>query len=733
MTYYKEFWYIIVNVEVDTEYYNIENVYYDLIFFTLVTNIDLFSLTIVKDGRIIAELYTNTKEKVMSFLPFSQAVHAHIKEMTANSCLYQTNANGYDLWDIYLSSFPEGTNPIFRVNTEHDCSCCRHFIRNMGTLVAIVDGKMQNVWDIDTTGLAHEYQVVVQKMKEYMDKTTITSVFKTNMRKIGNEQTNERLENGDTINWNHFHGDVPSANYHADGSTISTIVGKNNTDVSVAIRSLKELKLSDIDNVLDLIDGGFLYRGSEHKNALTSFKKHLKACEGLTDSEIELYVWSNANTNVLYQMMIRSTVIGTLLVDLANDVSLEDSVRSFESKVAPQNYKRPKALITESMVKDAMATIESLGLEQSLERRLANINDVSVNDVLWAGSEMCVGERKTLTKALMALTNTSKPSKGKRISITEFIETVTPKASKIEAFIENNHVKNMVSITAPIHADSANMFKWDNKFGWSYTGNMTDSIKERVKNAGGNVAADVRFSLSWFNKDDLDLHCVTPSGERIYYGNKRGILDVDMNVSSINAVSDAVENLSFIKPVDGIYKVLVHNFTTRSRDDHGFILQVEDPSGITNYGYDHVVHGSEKVEFLFTLTNGVVTNVTLPKNTSTDGIATDKWNLKTGDWVNVRAIMNSPNHWGENEVGLRHWFFPLENCLVDEDMRGFYNEFLSNDLDKHRKVFEIIAGLNKCEKTNDQLSGLGFVETKNESLKLKATIDGAVRQYEVTF
>ena len=49
----------------------------------------------------------------------------------------------------------------------------------------------------------------------------------------------------------------------------------------------------------------------------------------------------------------RNTVIGTLVQDLSAGVDLEVAVKSYETKVAPQNYKRPTALITKAMVESA--------------------------------------------------------------------------------------------------------------------------------------------------------------------------------------------------------------------------------------------------------------------------------------------------------------------------------------------------------------------------------------------
>ena len=35
-----------------------------------------------------------------------------------------------EMYNLYLDSFPVGTNAIYRTRREHDCSCCRGFIKN---------------------------------------------------------------------------------------------------------------------------------------------------------------------------------------------------------------------------------------------------------------------------------------------------------------------------------------------------------------------------------------------------------------------------------------------------------------------------------------------------------------------------------------------------------------------------------------------------------------------------
>lgn len=89
---------------------------------------------------------------------------------------------------------------------------------------------------------------------------------------------------------------------------------------------------------------------------------------------------------------------------------------------------------------------------------------------------------------------------------------------------------------------------------------LDTAIDERLEREGG-ASGVVQISLAWDDYNDLDLHLFCPSGERIYFNNKRsecgGILDVDMNVRPLS--NTPVENVVWkdIAPL-GAYKVGVH-------------------------------------------------------------------------------------------------------------------------------------------------------------------------------
>jgi hypothetical protein len=90
-------------------------------------------------------------------------------------------------------------------------------------------------------------------------------------------------------------------------------------------------------------------------------------------------------------------------------------------------------------------------------------------------------------------------------------------------------------------------------------------IRQRVLQAGGRYeGVDIRASLIWDNRNDLDLHVIAPSGEHIYYAHKRsqcgGWLDVDMNVRGES--TKPVENVQWIRGTApaGRYRVYVQNY-----------------------------------------------------------------------------------------------------------------------------------------------------------------------------
>lgn len=662
-----------------------------------------------------------------NFSVMQSATAKHFKAMSANR-LFSTGVDGTALWETYLNSFPEGSNPIYRKRTEHDCSCCRHFIKTIGGVVNILNGRVVTLWDFEVGGA---YQQVADVMAEFVRGQVIRNVFLHPFVGVGNANTRQLLEDRTVKQWDHFHVNLPdSAVMRKD--QIGTRLGEFTAAHDVMLRGLNEITVESVDMVLELIGQNSLYRGEEHKFAVEQFRK-LKTqffANALSARERDLFVWENVDQA---GGRIRNTVIGTLLVDLSSGVELEDAVRSFETKVAPANYKRPTALVSKAMIAKAQATVNELGLATALERRYATLDDLTINNLLFANRDVKRAMRSAnVFEEISASTSVDVKKLGKieEIAIADFIHNVLPSAKSVDVLLESQHEGNLVSLVAPADPTAKRLFKWPNLFSWSYAGDLADSIKARVKRAGGNVTGDFRASLAWHNYDDLDLHLRLPGNGHIYFAQKvdyptQGKLDVDMNAGS-GTTRTPVENIvlpSREKMKAGIYEVLVNQFNKREPSDVGFEVEMEMDGVVCNFSYAKPIKHGETIlvcKFHYTPKEGLVILESLPPTQTSKKV----WNLSTQTFHQVRAVMLSPNHWDGREIGNKHYFFMLDGCRNEGTARGFYNEFLHESLTPHRKVLEMVGARMKTEagtEVENQLSGVGFSSTQRNHLFCRVT------------
>lgn len=666
----------------------------------------------------------------LNFSLLKNAVAAQFDKLVATGSLFRTAADKDGMWITYLDAFPEGTNPIFRERTEHDGSYDKAFIRAVGNVVAIVGNEVVSLWDIEVPG-EPAYAVVMEAMAKYVKQFPIANIFVHTEPVAGVDYNYEEI-NGQPHKWEHFYVRMPRKNsgvgYYVPGVQAGPVLAEARSDYDVLERGLRELTTEALDTTLELIAQNSLYRGQDYQSSLSKFRVIKTMYDATPESKRSAFVWSIIDRLPGPVKRLRSTAIGTLLIDLSEGEELEGAVRKFETSImAPANYKRPTALVSPKMIEKAKETVEELGLTSALERRYAYLEDISVNDVLFADRSARPAMKGGAFDDLA--TKASKPKnldKIESIGIEDFIKNVVPTAQTIEVMVENKHSGNFVSLIAPVDPHAGRLFKWDNNFSWSYHGDVADSIKERVKRAGGRVEGDVLCRLAWFNTDDLDLHMKEPKGGHIYYGNKgsitaNGRLDVDMNVGV--PVRDAVENIFYAdhkKMAPGLYTLYVNNFNKRESVDVGFEVEIEVLGERRLFVYDKPVRSGENVVVAeIEVSHGKVE--VIPKLPSTAGAGREIWGVKTQDFHKVNVLTLSPNFWDGHGVGNRHYFFMLEGCKNDGTARGFYNEFLREELTPHRKVIEMVGAKMRTEESDRQLSGLGFSSTQRNEVLVRVT------------
>lgn len=645
--------------------------------------------------------------------------------------LFEIDVDKDYLWNLYLDSFPEGTNKIYRERREYDCNACRRFIKNFGNVVTIKNGVIHTIWEFNPE--SDVFDPVTRALDEYIKSNAVTNYHVSKECMVGIDKTRELLEDGSVVTWEHLSIELPARFVDNSYRTIPDIQGEQRDIRNVFKRSLDEISQDSIETIMELINTNTLYKGMEWKSVLTTFLKFKKEYDKLNDSQKDIFAWEFAAEAGVVIGKIKNHSIGTLLVDVTNGVNLEDAVKRYEQIVAPSNYKRPKAIYTKKMLEDARKKIEELGFMESLGRRYATLDDITVNNILFINRDVAnrIGGSIFDKMASDIPVDPKKFSRVEEIPIDKFINDVLPTSKSIEVFMENRHTDSMVSLIAPKDRESKSMFKWNNGFSWAYSGNMTDSIlKENVKAAGGKVDGDLRFSIQWndgfeFDQNDLDAHCIEPDDE-LYFGHgkapdfsyNRGQLDVDI-IHPINN-KPAVENIiygnrKFMKP--GNYTFYVHCYSGRSGRS-GFRTEVEYDGEIHSYNYTNPLFTGNIVK-VATVTVDSNRNFTIKHHLQNECAINSKevWGIKTNQFVPVSVIMNSPNYWDEQEgIGHKHYFFMLDGCKNDETPNGFYNEFLNNEMNPHRKVLEALGAELKVEDSDEQLSGIGFSSTKRNDV-----------------
>jgi hypothetical protein len=684
---------------------------------------------------------------------FTKRVQEQFELMCQTGKLFRVNMTGQQVWDLYLKSFED--DPMFRDpnSSEHACNTCSNFVRRYGNIVAIGnDYKIMSMFDINTIDIEEEFIPVVKALSKAITTSKITEVFfetydslnKMNYEKCHKNNllfrlginrndkhyTKEEVDKFKVVNekdiytFHHIHVDVPNLFVDQSGKSAEALMGQYRDDKNVFQRAMETIPLDTLMLVKDLINQGSLLDGTTHLFKIEQFIPLKREYDSLSTKEKENWLWVKS-----YKLPIakfRNELIGVLCTELAEGLELNKACLNWNKRVDPANYMKAVAPITKKQIEDAKKFVLDNGYEQSFIRRYAVIDDIKLSEIKHINSGK--GEIKEVSifdnvKSTSTRHKRSEFDGVEEVTIEKFMSDILPNCTSVEAFLTNKHEGNMVSLTTANDFDSKPIFKWSNNYSWTYNGNLAgkSQIKENVKAVGGKITGVLRCSLQWNDDDtkgiiDLDLHCKTPFTE-IYYGVKKdstsgGWLDVDM----INPSTIGIENVTWQTVLkDGVYRFFVHNFSGHIRNK-GFKAEIEFDGCI--YNYFHKTPFTGKIDIATIKVKNGVMDIThhLPA-TEGEGVNKEIYGLETNNFQKVNLVCLSPNHWGENNVGNKHYMFMLDNCKSPTSIRSFHAENLISELANHRAVLEILGNTTMIEPTDkQQLSGLGFNSTIKEEL-----------------
>ncbi len=656
--------------------------------------------------------------QTLTFNEYKKLFQAHFaKLIKEGTTLYLTGVSRDALWDTYLASFPEAERQGFT------CNSCKQFIRPYGNLVAIKNNQLISLWDFEVADPI--YAKVNQNLSAFVKSQPVVDVFVSDLAKLGTDMNRQLLEGGEVIRWQHFYMQLPTAMVHRGSATVESVQSNLRGAHQVFSRSLRELSILSTQTALEMIAQGTLYRGEESIGMLTTFLAYQNEYTNLPVEERVNYCWAKFKGAGAVARM-RNTAIGTLLIDINNDIDLDEVVRKFAKVMDPDNYHRPKPFVSTRTIEAAEQTIKELGLTDSLARRHAVYDDVTVANVLFAdrtkakqGGDIFA----ELKEDILVHPRTLK--KVEQMNLADFLDKVVPTAKSLSILLEPKHEAKLVSLIAPVNMDAPALTKWDNGYTWAYSNNAADSIREKVIQAGGKVQGYFRASLEWSTYSDLDLHMTEPGGDHIYYGTKNtrsrggGQLDVDMNAGG-GRTRTPVENIIYLDSMlEGKHEIYVHNFSDRELTK-SFTVEVEHAGELYTFTHNQVIRSDETV-VIAKFTHSSNTGIQFEQATTSALNSTDLWGLGTHKFHQVNMVMHSPNHWAnEKAVGNKHVFFMLDGAHNSGPTRGIFNEMVKEELHReHKRVFEALGMKLAVADSTPQLSGLGFSTTSQGSFYCK--------------
>lgn len=690
-------------------------------------------------------------------------LQAQFDKMCNSGKLFKSSLTGQEVWDLFLSSFMDGDNPIFRdpESSTYNCNQCKNFIRRYGNIVSINENyELVSIFDIEEN-VPNKFVSVVKTLSSALKKSTIDNVFfetydslnslpyescrksntefnlgiPKNVKRYTKEESQKFgvVKPDQIITFHHLHLTLPKQFVDMSGRSIESIMGEYRDNKNVFQRAMMEIPLDTLNLVRDLINQGSLLDGQTHLYKINTIIPLKTEYDKISEEKRDNWCWVKSYGFLLSKF--KNELIGVLCSELAEGKELNESCQSWNKRVDPANYMKAVAPITKRQIQDARTFVEENGYVESFDRRFATIDDIKASEILHIN--VGDGDLKTISifdniKSTSTRHKRSEFDGVEEVGIEKFMSDILPSSSSIEVLLQNKHEGNLVSMTTSNVKDNKPIFKWDNNYSWTFKGNLAgkSQIKEVVKTAGGRVDGILRFSIIWNDMDgrdhsDLDAWCQQPNQQRIGYstgyrkdrGNVFSSLKGQLDLDNTNPGEKmGIENIYFVDEKylkNGEYKFWVNQYS--ARNSQGFKAEIEFNGEIYTYEYKQPVRGNINVATV-NYTNG---RFEITHHLPESHISKELYGLQTEQFHKVNLVCLSPNHWDKNNIGNKFYFFMLDGCKSNEPVRSFHSENLIPDLAKHRKVLEVLGNTTMIEPSNDQLSGLGFNATVRDEVVIR--------------
>lgn len=413
------------------------------------------------------------REEYESLLKLMQRLHT----FAVGRPLFKTDADPGEMWEAYLSGFTADDRQ------HHNCSACRHFIKQYGGVVVVNDtGRtLPAFFDAPRAGQEH-YNRATQNLFMVVERAKIVSGFKAHQSLIGTPVTGP---------WSHFHICLNAEHVERPSSVTESYVVRTRENFKAVSRFLGETKKETLQTAVALLKTDALYRS----------EKALGAAEWL----LKLYDIKNRNLRWVEIAKApegfchpRASIIGSLIEDIESGFDLDTVKRRFDDKMHPLKYQRPQAAPKAGAIDQAEKLFKELGLESALKRRFARVEEV---DAIWRPNPRKVDSRDGIFAAIRKEVKAGRITSIQKITAERFVAEVLPIAEKIEVPIPSHG--DFVGILTAEDPDAKPILQWDpvgdrrNPFSWFQYHGGSPAHKWSLTGTA-SVTAIVRHPSTWW-------------------------------------------------------------------------------------------------------------------------------------------------------------------------------------------------------------------------------------------
>ena len=284
---------------------------------------------------------------------------------------FTTDADPDALWEDYLGAMAKSASG----RRHFSCQTCRKFVRKFGGLATIDEAgdARPAIWN--PAALAGERDpaaAAIAALNARVARAKVTGVFLCDALTWGDPLTEDRKRN---IYWTHL-GGVPSKPFAHSLMTAGQAMADKREDFTNLSRGLADYPVAAVVQALKVLKAEALYRAEKTLGVAEWLMERHFALAGAKGARRANLLWKAVALAPPGFCHVRGTMISTLLDDVIAGLPFSAIAKRWADKMHPLQYQRPSAPPKAGAIERAEVVVARLGIENSLKRRFATLDDV---------------------------------------------------------------------------------------------------------------------------------------------------------------------------------------------------------------------------------------------------------------------------------------------------------------------------------------------------------------------